>query len=143
MTFTPGKSGNPRGRPKGAVGGRMRALATLDKIMSKRQNQKELAAAFEREFLQDPVQFFRTVIVPLLPREAKATVAQPLEIGWKSLVTPAATAAALKPIAAVTPAPPPQPLSAGGCGGGGWVSSARRLAGAAGAAGWTAGAQQR
>ena len=86
MKFEPGKSGNPRGRPKGSYGGRIKALALLDKIMARKRNQADLERAIEESFRKDPMGFFKTVIMPLLPKEAKVDVEHDGIVEWKSLV---------------------------------------------------------
>ena len=62
------------------------ALASLDKMMAKRTNQSALMAALERDFKKDPVRFFKTVIMPLLPKESKLSFDREGVIQWKSLV---------------------------------------------------------
>lgn len=85
-SFKPGESGNPAGRPKGAGGGRTLALANLDKMVARPRNQELLIRALEREFKKDPVGFFRTMIMPLLPKEAKVSVDHDGIVEWRSLV---------------------------------------------------------
>jgi hypothetical protein len=85
--FAAGKSGNPTGRPKGALGGRARALAGLDKMLAQRKNVDVLVKALEEEFRADPVRFFKTVVMPLLPRDAKGEVDRGGGIiRWRSLL---------------------------------------------------------
>ncbi len=84
--FKPGESGNPSGRPKGAGGGRTLALANLDKMLARPRNQGLLIRALEREFKKDPVRFFRTMIMPLLPREARLELEHDGVIQWRSLM---------------------------------------------------------
>ena len=86
MNFEAGQSGNPTGRPKGSCGGRIMALASLDTLLGKKKNQKALMAALEKDLLRDPVRFFKTVIMPLLPREAKLSFDHDGVIQWKSLL---------------------------------------------------------
>ena len=86
MSFENGESGNPNGRPKGSYGGRIMALASLDTLLAKKKNQKALMAALEQDLLEDPVRFFKTVIMPLLPREAKLSFDHDGVIQWKSLL---------------------------------------------------------
>ena len=86
MGFESGESGNPVGRPKGSYGGRIMALASLDTLLAKKKNQKALMAALETDLLKDPVRFFKTVIMPLLPREAKLSFDHDGVIQWKSLI---------------------------------------------------------
>jgi hypothetical protein len=84
--FLPGESGNPNGRPKGSSGGRVQALAALDVMLAKRKNQRALVSALEDELQGDPVRFFKTIIMPLLPREAKLSVEHDGVIRWQSLL---------------------------------------------------------
>ena len=86
MKYQAGQSGNMGGRPKGSVGGRTLALASLDKMLTRRKNQRALILALEKELQGNPVRFFRTVIMPLLPREAKLSVDQDGIVEWKTLL---------------------------------------------------------
>jgi hypothetical protein len=86
--FQPGVSGNPGGRPRGAAGGRVQALAALDVMLAKKKNQRALIKALESELLGDPVRFFRSIIMPLLPREAKLSFDHDGVIRWQSLLGP-------------------------------------------------------
>jgi len=86
MKYQAGQSGNVGGRPKGSVGGRTLALASLDKMLTRRKNQRALILALEKELQGNPVRFFRTVIMPLLPREAKLSVDQDGIVEWKTLL---------------------------------------------------------
>ena len=86
MQFEPGVSGNPNGRPKGTSGGRVQALAALDVMLGKKKNRTALVKALEKEFLADPVRFFRSIIMPLLPREAKLSFDHDGVIAWRSLL---------------------------------------------------------
>ena len=73
--FKAGVSGNPKGRPKGTFGPRMRALAELDRLMARSRSGKSFAAALEVQFKADPVKFFKAMIIPLMPRKARCSVA--------------------------------------------------------------------
>lgn len=84
--FQPGVSGNPAGRPKGSCGGRVQALAALDVMMAKKKNQRALVKALETELLANPVRFFKIIIMPLLPREAKLSFDHDGVIRWQSLL---------------------------------------------------------
>jgi len=86
MAFEPGVSGNPMGRPKGSYGGRIQALAALDRMLGKKKNQTVLVKALEKEFLANPVRFFKTVIMPLLPRESKLRFDHDGVVQWRSLL---------------------------------------------------------
>jgi hypothetical protein len=82
--FQVGVSGNPKGRPKGTCGGRVQALAELDRILARRSNKRLLSEVLQKEFRADPVKFFKTVIMPLLPRESKLAMDHDGIIEWKS-----------------------------------------------------------
>ena len=86
MEFQVGQSGNPTGRPKGSYGGRIQALAGLDKLLARKKNQKALIAALEADLQKDPVRFFKTVIMPLLPKESKLSLDNDGIVEWKSLL---------------------------------------------------------
>jgi len=86
MKYQAGQSGNLGGRPKGSFGGRMLALASLDKLLARKKNQKALILALEKEFHANPVRFFRTVIMPLLPKESKLSFDQDGIVEWKTLL---------------------------------------------------------
>lgn len=66
--FQPGQSGNPEGRPKDSFTGRHQALIVLDKVMAEAKNKKKLEEKFQQAFDSNPLAFFRTYIMPLLPR---------------------------------------------------------------------------
>jgi hypothetical protein len=86
MSFEAGKSGNPAGRPKGSYGGRIQALAALDRMLGKKKNQVVLTKALEEEFVKDPVRFFKSVVMPLLPRESKLKLDEEGVVQWRSLL---------------------------------------------------------
>jgi hypothetical protein len=86
MMFKPGQSGNPKGRAKGSYGGRIQALAVLDRIMAQAPRKKKLAQALIAEFDKNPVHFFKAIIMPLLPKESKMEVDHDGIIEWKSLL---------------------------------------------------------
>ena len=90
MRYQAGESGNPSGRPKGSVGGRMQALHALDKLLARRKTQATLIRALDDEFKKNPVGFFRNIIMPLLPKEAKLTVDHDGVLEWKSMLGPIA-----------------------------------------------------
>lgn len=84
--FVVGESGNPVGRPKGSYGGRIQALAALDKILGRKKNMASLEKALEVEFNRDPVRFFKGIIMPLLPKESKLELDRDGVIRWQSLL---------------------------------------------------------
>ena len=69
--FQPGVSGNPRGRPKGSLGGRARALQVLDQLLAESESLDALRDAWRQELARDPLGFWRRYCVPLLPRGAR------------------------------------------------------------------------
>lgn len=74
------------GRPKRSYGGRIKALAALDRIMSKKRNERLLEKALEKDFQSDPVKLFKSVIMPLLPRESKLKFDHENVVQWRSLL---------------------------------------------------------
>ena len=86
MAFQPGQSGNPAGRPKGSYGGRIKALAALDKMLGRKKSQDALVKALQLEFDKDPVRFFKTIVMPLLPKESKLQLDREGVIQWRSLL---------------------------------------------------------
>ena len=48
--FKPGQSGNPAGKVRGTVGGRLKALGALDRMMGKDENIALLETALEESF---------------------------------------------------------------------------------------------
>jgi hypothetical protein len=62
------------------------ALATLDKLLARKKSQQALIRALEKELLANPVRFFRTMIMPLLPRESKLSFDHEGVIQWQSLL---------------------------------------------------------
>ena len=84
--FQAGVSGNPKGRPRGTCGGRVQALVELDRILARRSNKRLLSEVLQKEFRADPLKFFKTVIMPLLPKESKLSFDQDGIVEWKTLL---------------------------------------------------------
>ena len=84
--FKPGVSGTPGGRKKGSYGGRIMALAALDRVLARKENRKLLIDALEEDFRKNPAHFFKSVIVPLLPKESKLSFDHSGPIVWTSLL---------------------------------------------------------
>ncbi len=83
--FKPGISGNPNGRPKGSSGGRIQALAILDRILARKTNQRKIEEALEAELDANALAFFRTLVVPLIPRTAREAPPPDANDDWKPL----------------------------------------------------------
>ena len=83
--FLPGTI--PPGRPKGRVGGRARALQLLDKILAEDEVQERIGSALREAIMNDPVKFFRQIIMPLLPQEVKMKLGEEGAISWVRLST--------------------------------------------------------
>ena len=54
--------------------------------MARKKNQQLLDDAIEADFRANPMNFFKTVIMPLLPRDSRLTMETPGVINWKSLI---------------------------------------------------------
>jgi len=84
--FGPGNVANPTGRPRGSQGGRAKALALLDQIIGEEENLVRLEQALRENFLADPLKFFKTIIMPLLPSVAVNKIdLGPTVFSWTSL----------------------------------------------------------
>ena len=75
MPFVKGQVANPYGRPKGTFCGRIQALNILDSICANKKNQASLREALQEEWDEDPAKFFKTLVVPLLPKHHDITSA--------------------------------------------------------------------
>lgn len=86
--WQPGQSGNPAGKPRGTLHARARALAILDQILDEAETREALRDALRRYILKDPVRAFRTLVMPLLPKEARLEVDnnEPRRVIWRSFL---------------------------------------------------------
>ena len=82
--FAPG-TGSHYAPRKGKLGGRAQALRTLDQMLAKDQNQENLANALQAHFDEDPVRFFKTLVMPLLPQDLKVHATADTGFSWMSL----------------------------------------------------------
>jgi hypothetical protein len=73
------------GNKKGRLGGRALALRTLDRMLAKEHNQENLANALQAHFDTDPVRFFKTLIMPLLPQDFKVQTTPDTGFTWMTL----------------------------------------------------------
>jgi len=85
MQFQPGQSGNPAGKPKGAVSGRTQLVKALDQMLQSDANQQALLDGLQASLTKDPVSFFRTIIMPMLPKEASVNIEHSGVIEWRLL----------------------------------------------------------
>jgi hypothetical protein len=65
--------------------GRGSALAILDQLLAENRTEGALEAAFQKMFDEDPVMFFKKMVMPLLPREAELSVETDRVIRWVPL----------------------------------------------------------
>jgi hypothetical protein len=73
------------GRPKGRVGGRAQALQLLDKILAEDEVQERMGSALREAIMNDPVRFFKQIIMPLLPQDVKIKLSEEGGFSWMSL----------------------------------------------------------
>ena len=66
--------------------GRIQTLTMLDQLVAEEESQKALKAALADELKSNPMRFFRTVLMPLLPKDAKLMIDADGVMEWKSLV---------------------------------------------------------
>jgi len=86
--FQPGTSGNPAGKPRGAVSGRSKALGALDRIIGRDENIAILESALEAALRRRPLWFFVNIVMPLLPKESKGVLdGGDRVIEWRSLLS--------------------------------------------------------
>ena len=86
VPWKPGESGNPAGKPKGTVSPRTRAVQILESVLAQPDVQEAIRVGIHDYFLKKPVQAFRRLVMPLLPRQLKLDVEGPAVIVWKSLL---------------------------------------------------------
>lgn len=87
-TFGPGNRAGAAGRPKGLPTGRQQALALIDRFLSEAETMAALESAMREAFNADPLDFYKKVVAPILPRETRLKVAQAEGIvEWRSILT--------------------------------------------------------
>jgi len=62
--------------------GRTKALKILDQMLGTEQNQTILRQAMQTAFRKNPMQFFRTIVMPLLPKEARLGLESEGRVLW-------------------------------------------------------------
>ena len=85
MSFRPGCAAGP-GRPAGSVSGRREALRVLDSVLADADIQATLETAIRAAFNKNPIAFFKTIVMPLLPQESKVAIAREGPVVWQSLL---------------------------------------------------------
>ncbi len=64
----------------------MRALMKLDEMLSRKRNARVLMQAMEAELLCDPVGFFKSVVMPLMPKESRLSFENDGVVKWQTLL---------------------------------------------------------
>ena len=72
--------GNTFGGGRG-VSGRRKTLDELDKMLSKEGNVKKFAHALQEGFDKDPLKFWKTYVLPVLPKDRVSAENEFTEIG--------------------------------------------------------------
>lgn len=63
-----------RGRPKGAVSGRTKALLILDEVLNEAKVEEAIRNALRAAVLKSPLSFFKAIVMPLIPKENLLTM---------------------------------------------------------------------
>lgn len=75
--------GNKLGVHKGSgMGGRRLALAWLDEVLREEGSKRRLKDALREYLDKHPIKFFREIIMPLLPKEAKVEMQAQGQVVW-------------------------------------------------------------
>ena len=72
------KKGNPGG--KGRVSGRTKALRLLDDVLSEADTQKTLSEALRDYANTKPIDFYKSIVMPLLPKNVNLNASGDLQI---------------------------------------------------------------
>jgi hypothetical protein len=84
--WQPGQSGNPEGKHAPRYSGRIRALRELDRLLEDETHLAAIRKALSSYILKSPLRAFKTLIMPLLPKEARLELGEEgMTIVWKSL----------------------------------------------------------
>jgi hypothetical protein len=96
------KKGNPGGgRTKGSLGGRGRALGWLDAILNEHQVKVSVKKALRRMALDEPIKFYKEIVMPLIPREVMQKAEGERKLSVRIVM------GGTRPAEAVTPRTPP------------------------------------
>ena len=66
--FQKGNAGGP-GRPSGSLSGRGKLLGVLDQMLAEAGNLELFRQKIREKFNEDPLAFFKTYVMPLLPKD--------------------------------------------------------------------------
>jgi hypothetical protein len=78
MTFQPGQSGNPKGRPTGAKASKSLAIETVFEIMA--EHKDKFKEKLIEEANKDIIKFYKQFVAPLQPRELSIETTRVSEI---------------------------------------------------------------
>ena len=84
--WQPGHSGNPTGKLPLSRCGRQAALSLLDEILSEQETKARMKAALRAYILQRPVAAFKTLVMPLLPKDVRIEMASQRVVVWRSFM---------------------------------------------------------
>ena len=84
--WKPGFCPNPHGAKPGMRHGRGAALALLDDILGETDVKVKMKAALRAYILQRPVAAFKSLVMPLLPKDVRVDVASQRIVVWRSFM---------------------------------------------------------
>ena len=84
--WKPGFCPNPHGAKPGMRHGRGAALALLDEILGETDVKVKMKAALRAYILQRPVAAFKSLVMPLLPKDVRVDVASQRVVVWRSFM---------------------------------------------------------
>ena len=84
--WQPGHSGNPTGKKPLSRCGRQAALSLLDEILSEQETKARMKAALRGYIMQRPVAAFKSLVMPLLPKDVRVDVSSQRVVVWRSFM---------------------------------------------------------
>ena len=105
--WKPGFCPNPLGAKAGMRHGRGAAMALLDDILGEDDVKERMRAALRNYIMQRPVAAFKTLVMPLLPKDVRVDLGSQRVVVWRSFMDDVG----LKPVegAEVQPSRLPEP----------------------------------
>ena len=58
----------------------------LDRMLAKKKSEKQMMAALEKYLEKKPLEFFKTIVMPLLPKESKVSMEHDGIVMWRNLL---------------------------------------------------------